>query len=157
MFTSRRLPISLLFSFTFGAIAAANAAEKHISRGQLPEAVRKEAEEQAKGATVRGYTMDTKNGHLEYEVEMISNGHSKEVTISPDGRLIEIEEEVDLNSLPSEVISALRNKAGRGDVSKVESITKNGVIVAYEAQVLSAGRHSEIQVGPEGQALTHEE
>jgi hypothetical protein len=154
---AHRLPIPFLVAFAFGAIGAAGATEKHISRGQLPEAVRKVADEQSQGATVRGYTMGTKNGHVEYEVEMMSNGHSREVTISPEGRLVEIEEEVDLNALPSEVISALRNKAGRGQVSKVESITKNGAIVAYEAQVLSAGKHSEIQVGPQGQPLTHEE
>lgn len=135
----------------------AHAAEKRLSRQQLPEAVARTADEQSKGATVRDYTTDVENGQREYEVEMISNGHSKDVTIASDGHLIEIEEEVDLNSLPARVISALRSKAGRGEISRVESITKKGAIVAYEAQVRTAGRHSEIQVGPDGQPLTHEE
>lgn len=68
-----------------------------------------------------------------------------------------IEEQVDVKSLPAHVVSSLRGRAGRGLITKVESITKLGALVAYEAQVDTAGKHSEIQVGPSGQALKHEE
>jgi hypothetical protein len=39
----------------------------------------------------------------------------------------------------------------------VESLTKHGTLVAYEAQVLNKGKKSEIQVGPDGKPLAHEE
>ena len=136
---------------------SAMAAEKQISRAQLPESVRKTADEQAKGATVRNYTTEIENGRREYEVEMTINGHTKDVSIGTDGRLLVIEEQVDVKSLPTHVVSALRGRAGRGLITKVESITKLGSLVAYEAQVDSAGKHSEIQVGASGQALNHEE
>lgn len=136
---------------------SALAAEKQISRAQLPESVRKTADEQAKEATVRKYTTEIENGRREFEVEMISNGHTKDVSIAADGRLLEIEEQVDINSLPAHVISALRGRAGQGLITKVESIIKLGALVAYEAQVDTAGKRSEIQVGPSGQALKHEE
>ncbi len=136
---------------------AANAAERRVSKTELPAAVRKTADEQASGARVLDYTTDKEDGQIEYEVEMLVNGHSKDVAIAPDGRVLEVEEQVNLNTVDPQVRSGLKNKAGNGQITKVESITKHGTIVAYEAQVRTAGRHSEIQVGPDGQPLDHEE
>lgn len=138
-------------------LTTAHAAEKKLSRSQLPEAVRKTADQQSAGATVRDYTSDTEGGRLEYEVEMTVNGHSKDVAIAPDGRLLEVEEQVQFDALPAGVQAGLKAKARRGTIEKVESITKRGRIVAYEAQVMTAGKHSEIQVGPAGKSLAHEE
>jgi hypothetical protein len=55
------------------------------------------------------------------------------------------------------VKAGLQAKAGEGKIVKVESLTKHDKIVAYEANVQSAGKTSEIQVGPDGQPLEHEE
>lgn len=141
MFLSQKIPACLVAIFALGIINVASATEKRITRNHLPPAVRRVADEQVQGATVRGYTTDVENGQREYEVEMMIGGRSKDVTIALDGRLIEIEQAVDLNSLPSEVLSGLRNKAGNGQIIKVESITKKGAVVTYEAQVhaLAAG------------------
>ena len=152
---SLRLSITVLSCLYVGTMAGA--AEKSISRSELPAAVKTTTDEQSKGATVRGYSTDRENGKLEYEVEMLVNGHTKDVTIAPDGRLLEIEEEVSLNSLSTQVRSGLAAQAGKGKITKIESLTKNGKIVAYEAQVLLAGKHSEVQVGPDGGRLAHEE
>lgn len=148
--------LSLAVIMAFNAVIA-GAAEKTITEHDLPPAVRRTADEQVRGAIVRGYSTDNEDGQMEYEVDMIVNGHSKDVSIAPDGTLIEIEEQVNLRSLSPKVRSGLTARAGRGRITKVESIRKHGTIVAYEAQVKTAGRHSEIQVGPDGQGLAHEE
>ena len=140
-----------------GLSAIASAVEKKIERADLPPAVQKTADDQSQGSIVRGYSKDKEDGKLEYEVQMTSNGHSKDVTIDPDGHLLEVEEEVALNSLPTSVQSAIKAKAAKGQITKIESLTKHGSVVAYEAQVRTGGRHSEIQVGPHGEVLGHEE
>lgn len=148
----------ILFSvccIVFGTLSYA--AEKPVSRAELPQAVRKTADEQSKGATIKRFVKDNEDGQLEYEAEMVVNGHSKDVSIAPDGRLLEIEEQVELDQLQPVVQEGLKSRAGRGTITKVESITKKGNIVAYEAQVRTNGRHSEIQVGPDGKPLSHEE
>ena len=48
-------------------------------------------------------------------------------------------------------------KAGKGKLTKVESITKRDTLIAYEAQVLTGAKRSEVQVGPDGKPLDHEE
>ena len=131
--------------------------EKHLKRADLPAAVQRTADEHSKGATVKGYSQETENGNVEYEVEMTLNGHSRDVSIAADGSIIEIEEAVALSSLPAEVREGLQQRAGSGTIGKVESLTKRGSIVAYEAHVIKEGKKSEIQVGPDGKPLAHPE
>jgi hypothetical protein len=60
-------------------------------------------------------------------------------------------------SLPAPLKTVLQKLVGGGKITKVESITKNNRLVAYEAKVTNNGKRSEIQVGPNGQPLDHEE
>jgi hypothetical protein len=138
-------------------VCAARAAEKKLNKADLPAPVQKMAEEQSKGATVLGYSSDREGGKLEYEVQLSMDGHTKDVTMAPDGSVLEVEEQVSMGKLPAPVKAGLLAKAGKGTIRKVESLTKHGAIVAYEAQVYTAGKHSEVQVGPDGKPLNHEE
>jgi hypothetical protein len=131
--------------------------DKKIARADLPPAVEKTVAEQSQGATVRGFSLEKENGNTYYEAEMTVNGHSKDVLIDKTGAIVEVEEQVMLESLPSAVKAGLEGKAVTGKIVKVESITKHGKLVAYEAQVTTNGKHSEIQVGPDGSPLDHEE
>src|SRR5207237_1167521 len=117
----------------------------------------KTADDQSKGATVRGYSKETEDGKLEYEMQLTVNGHSKDITMDPQGNVMEIEEEVDIKTLPAEVSSGLEKQAGKAAIGKVESLTKHGSLVAYEAQVRDGKKRSEIQVGPDGKPLAHKE
>jgi hypothetical protein len=145
------LPLTLLF------VLGVSAQEKKIKKSDLPAAVQKTADEQSKGATVRGYNSEVEDGKTIYEVELTVNGHSRDVSISPAGEVVEVEEEVALDSLPAEVRGGLQTKAGAGKITKVESLTKKGKLVAYEAQVRTNGKKSEVQVGPDGKPLAHPE
>lgn len=139
------------------ASTSAAAQEKRLKRSDLPPAVQKAADEQSKAATVRGYSSETENGQLEYEVAMTVDGRSRDVSFAPDGSILEIEQEVPVDSLPAAVHSALVQKAGAGRITKVESLTKHGTFVAYEAQVRTGAKRSEVQVGPDGKPLAREE
>jgi hypothetical protein len=55
------------------------------------------------------------------------------------------------------VKTALQSQAGKGKILKVESLTKHDKLVAYEANVQMDGKKKEIQVGPDGKQLDHEE
>jgi hypothetical protein len=133
------------------------AQEKHLKKSDLPAAVQRAADQQSQGATVRGYASEMEDGKLQYEVSLTVDGHTKDVAIAPDGTINEIEEQVFLDKLPSPVRDALQKKAAPGRIVKVESLTKRDQLVAYEAQIITGGKKSEIQVGPDGAALTHPE
>lgn len=134
-----------------------SAQEKKIQRSDLPPAVEKTVVEQAQGAKIRGFNQETENGATFYEVELTVDGHSKDVLMDKDGKVVEVEEQVAIPELPSAVRDGLQTKAGKGKLTKVESIRKHDQLVAYEAQVLTGAKRSEVQVGPEGKPLDHEE
>ena len=138
-------------------VNTASAQEKKIKRSDLPPAVEKTVAEQSKGATIRGFSTEQEKGQTLYEVEMTVSGHSKDVSMTADGTIVEVEEQVAMDSLSAEVKGGLQAKAGAGKILKVESLTKKGKLVAYEAQVETNGKKSEVQVGPDGKPLDHEE
>ncbi len=135
----------------------ASAQEKRIKRSDLPAGVEKTVQAQSAGATIRGFSTEKENGQILYEAELTVSGHSKDISMTADGTIVEIEEQVSLDALPAEVKAGLQAKAGNGKILKVESLTKKNKIVAYEAKVETNGKKTEIQVGPNGKPLDHEE
>ena len=146
---------AVVAALSLASIALAQ--EKKIERKDLPPAVEKTVVAQSQGATIRGFSQEKENGQLNYEAELTVNGHSKDVLIDANGAVVEVEEQVPIDSLPSAVKDALLAKAGAGKILKVESLTKHDKLVAYEAVVQSDGKKNEIQVGPDGRPLAHEE
>ena len=134
-----------------------NAQEKKITREQLPPAVEKTVAEQSKGATIKGFSTEIENGKRLYEVALTVDGLGKDISMDKTGNIMEVEQEVSMDSLPQAVKDGLTKAAGAGTISKVESLTKNGKLVAYEAAVKTGTKRSEIQVGPDGKKLAHPE
>jgi hypothetical protein len=155
----RRSEIDALLNcaLVFVFVLDLGAQEKRLRKMDLPLAVQKTAAEVSQGAEVKGYSSEMEQGHLQYEVELSVAGHSKDVTIAPDGAVLEVEEQVELASLSSAVQGCLQNKAGVGRITMIESITKRGALVAYEAHVRKDKKHFDIQVGPNGEDLAHQE
>jgi uncharacterized membrane protein YkoI len=153
--TQNTRAILLTAVLLFAGLAVAE--EKKIKRADLPPAVEKTVAAQSVGATVKGFSKEIEKGQTYYEAELIVNGHTKDILIDSNGAIVEVEEEVAMNALPAEVKAGLHAKAGEGKLVKVETLTKNDKLVAYEAQVTKGGKKSEVQVGPDGKALDHEE
>ena len=139
------------------ASTAVHAEEKKIRREDLPPAVEKTVAEQSKGATIKGFSKEVEHGKTYYEAELTVNGHGRDISMAENGTIVEIEEEVSLDSAPPAVNMALVEAAGSGRVIKVESLSKNGRLVAYEAVVRTGKKQHEVQVGPDGKKLAHPE
>src|SRR5689334_18550134 len=147
--TATALGLSLLL---VGSVLAQES-ERRVKMKDLPQAVQQTVREQSRGATIKGFSKEIEHGQTFYEVEMKVNGHGKDVLIDSNGTVVETEEEVALASLASDVRVTIEQNADRGKVRKVEAITKNNAIVAYEAVVQKAGKKSEIKVAPDGKLL----
>lgn len=152
-----RIPVLLFAVLSLEAALAAQENEKKIQRSDLPAAVEKTVAAQSQGATIKGFSQEQENGQTYYEAEMMVGGHTKDVLITKDGSVAEVEEQVEFDSLPAAVKEGLQNKAAHGKIVKVESLTKHDRIVAYEAKVQADGKKKEIQVGFDGKPLDHEE
>ena len=75
------------------------------------------------------------------------------MTFAASGALLEVEQEIDRDSLPATVAQALTQAAKGGKVLKVESLTKGASVSSYEAVVLQNGHRREVALSPEGKTV----
>jgi len=151
------LEITAALVIALATFSAAQAQEKKLKREQLPPAVEKTVAEQSKGATIVGFATELEHGKRLYEVELKVDGRGKDISMDKNGNIVEVEEEVSMDSLPDAVKEGLKKAARAGTITKIESLTKNGKLVAYEAVVKTETKRSEVQVAPDGQKLAHPE
>jgi len=128
----RFLMAALVIGITF---SVTHAQERKIKREQLPPAVEKTVAKESEGAEIKGFATEVEHRQKLYEASLIVNGHSKDILIDKNGNMVEVEEAVSMDSLPAAVQAALKKAAGSGTIQVIESLTKNGNLVAYEAQV----------------------
>jgi uncharacterized membrane protein YkoI len=140
-----------IFVVTLG-IAAGHASEKAVAMKDLPAAVQRTVQEQSKGATIRGLSKEVEDGKTVYEVQMKVNGHGKDVSMDASGVVLEVEEEVALDSIPGAARAAIKKAAGSGQITKVEKVS-GGKEIAYEAGLRKNGKRSEVKVSGDGRLL----
>ena len=102
--------------------------------------------------------METEKGKVEYEVEMTVNGHGKDVAMDKNGNVLEVEEQVSIDTLPAAAKAALLARAEGAKIVEIEAVSnKDGKITSYEADVLKGAKKSEVAVGPNGEKVVDED
>ena len=133
MNTARRtmgglLAVALLFSL---ALTAGCVAEK---QSPLTAAAEESIKATFPNATIREVEAERKGGVDLYEVELTLSGKECEVTVSPDGVIVEIETEVAMKDLPRAVADAIAKAAAGAKVDEIEreetrAVVRNGKLV----------------------------
>ncbi len=126
--------------------------EQQINRKGVPAAVLAAFENAYPNAKIKGYSKETDNGQLVYEIESVEGTTTRDVTYTADATLVSIEETLDTSDLPPGVKAALDKKFPGGKIRKAEKVTK-GAVVAYEFKVKHNGRSTEIAFDAEGNEL----
>ncbi len=122
----------------------------HVDLSKYPAAVRSTIEAETKNATLKGVSKETEKGKTQYEVETLVNGKSRDLLLDPSGTVIEVEEEIALESAPAAVQDALK---ARGKVLKLESVLRGGV-TTYEASVQGKnGRKTSVALDAQGKPV----
>jgi len=80
------------------------------------------------------------------------NGHGKDVTIDGSGAVIEVEEEVALESMPGATRAAIEKAAGSGKITRVEQVG-GGKQTTYDVHMRKDGKRSEVKVSGDGRLL----
>jgi uncharacterized membrane protein YkoI len=127
-------------------------AEEKVALKDLPAAAQKTVQDLIKGAALKGLSKEADKGKTVYEVETIKNGKTRDALIDEGGVILEIEESTTLNEIPGPAKATFEKAATGGKVTKVETITQNGV-TNYEAVITKAGKSSEIKVSANGSII----
>lgn len=139
----------LIIAVMSALASLAFAAETKVNMQDLPPAVQNAVKEQTRNATLVGLSKEKEKGQTVYEVETKVNGRTRDLLLDKTGAVIEVEEEVDLNSIPAAAKDAIQKKAAGAKINKVETVTK-GSTVSYEAAITKNGKKSEIAVNADG-------
>src|SRR3989442_1564341 len=103
-----------------------NAKEQTVTLQQLPPAVQAAVKEQSKGATVKGFSVETDKGKKVYEAALLVNGHAKDISFDANGTIVSVEEETTLDKIPAAARTALEKAARTGKIVIVEVVTEGG-------------------------------
>lgn len=125
------------------------AADTKVKMESLPAVVQAAVKEQTNSATLIGLSKEVEKGKTTYEIETKLNGKTRDLLLDSAGKLIEVEEETDIKSIPAAAREAILKKAAGGTVKRVETLTR-GSSVSYEAGVQKNGKNSEINVNADG-------
>ena len=144
-----KLTVGIIMSLALAAGFAM--AAKSLAIKDLPPAVQKTVEEQAKGAEIKNISKETENGATEYEVETILNGKHRDFDVDGKGVLVVVEEETTIDAIPAAAKAAIEKKVGTGKLGTVETYTKPGQPAMYEAAYTTkAGKKLEVLVKADG-------
>ena len=135
------------------SVVAVADGEKKIQMKNLPPAVQATVKEQSKGATIRGMAKEVEKGKTLYELELKVDGHNKDLMIDASGKIVSVEEQVALDTVPAPVKAAILKQAGKGKIVIIESITEGGMLVAYEAAIKTGGKSREVKISPDGKLI----
>jgi len=135
------------------ALAAAQDGERKVKMKDLPPAVQATVKQQSEGVTLRGLSKEVEGGKTYYEAELKVGGHTKDVLIDADGKVVSVEEEIPLSAVPAAARAEIEKQAGTRKIQFVESVTKDGAIAYYEAHVKSGIKSKEIKVGTDGNLI----
>ena len=127
------------------------AAAKSLQVKDLPATVQKTVQETLKGAEIKNISKEVEKGVTQYEVETMLNGKHRDFNVDAKGKLIVVEEEVDIVSIPAAAKAAIEKKAAGGKLGMVETVNKGDGVTLYEAAYTSkAGKKGAILVKADG-------
>jgi hypothetical protein len=129
----------------------AGAAAKSLQVKDLPAAVQKTVQETLKGAEIKNISKEVEKGVTQYEVETMLSGKHRDFNVDAAGKLIVVEEEVDLASIPPAAKAAIEKKVAGGKLRMVESVNKGDGATLYEAAYTSKnGKKGAVLVKADG-------
>ncbi len=130
-------------------VAGAGAAAK-LKVSDLPEAVQKTVKAETANATIVGISKEKEDGIVQYEIETKVNGKVRDFNVDAGGKLLVVEEETSLDSIPAAAKQAILKKVGTGKLGLVETVTKGGK-TSYEAGYTpKTGKKTAVMVNADG-------
>lgn len=131
---------------------ATRAEEEKIAFEKLPKAVIKTVKAKFPKAEIKEATEEEgDDDETTYEVSLVFKGHAVDVTLKPNGTIVEVEKEIESDELPKAVKQALAARHPEAKIEKVEMVTKGGGPAYYElvitTEVVFSGKGKLIEAG----------
>ena len=101
----------------------ADAGDKELKKGQVPQPVLDAFAKARPNAKVKEFEKDTKDGKIVFAIEFKENGIESEYVFSPDGTLLGSGEEIKPAELPPAVAEAIKDLEFNGNRMRIAFFT----------------------------------
>lgn len=140
------------------ALGQAHASDTQVNKNEVPKAVLEAFEKAYPNAKDVEFEKETSNGKSVYEVEFKENDREREVLFDADGVILQIEESLDVKSLPEPIAKAISQAYPNATIEDAEKITKpDGTIIVYEVEIKNDGKKLELELDANGKILKAEQ
>jgi uncharacterized membrane protein YkoI len=128
----------------------AAAPAKKLELKDLPPAVQKTVQDQAKGAEIKNIAKEAEAGAIQYEVETMLNGKHRDFNVDAKGVLLVVEEESTIDAFPAPAKAAILKKVADGKLGMAELFKRGGETMYEAAYTTKAGKKAEVLVKADG-------
>jgi hypothetical protein len=126
--------VAVLASLILGLSASSLTQERRIACKNVPAAVLAAFTEAYPKAVIKGCSKEMDKGQTVYEIVSVEGKTRRDIIYSADGKLILVEESLDVSEMPPPVKAALDKKFPGAKILRSEKVTK-GTVVGYEFQI----------------------
>jgi hypothetical protein len=142
--------ITALLVLCLGAAFAQEKKEKTLALKDLSPLVQKTIQAELKGGEIKSIGKETEHGVAQYEVETMLNGKHRDFNVDTKGKLLLVEEETSIDSIPAAAKAAILKKVGDGKLGMVENFMRRGETMYEAAYTTKAGKKHEVLVKADG-------
>jgi uncharacterized membrane protein YkoI len=139
---------------------AALAADKKLSRSELPQKVAEALDHRFPGADLTSAEKETEEGNVVYDLELKQKGRKYEMDVKEDGTILEVEKEIKAKDVPAAVTKAVRDKFPHATVKEVMEKDKvegkEEKPTGYEVTIEADGKPKEVVVSLDGKSVKEE-
>jgi uncharacterized membrane protein YkoI len=130
--------------------------EEKVPLDKLPKAVVEAVKAKFEGAKLVSAEKEKEDGKTVYEVNIKHKGHTIEVTVTPEGKIVSVEKTIEAKDLPEAVAAALKKKYPKATIKKIEELSKDDKVTGYEVLLTSGKKTVEVVFDPSGKVTKTE-
>jgi hypothetical protein len=143
-------------------LAPGQGAEKKVPLDKVPKAVLNAVKARFPDANLRAAEKETEKGKTVYEIAITENNQKIEVTLTPKGKITEIEKQIAAKDMPRAVTKALEAKYPKATYQVIEQVYKvqkgKEKLAYYEVLLVTALKKKlEVSVKAEGRIIKVED
>lgn len=152
------LTMCVFVMVTAGVVARAeDDKEEKVPLDKVPKAVLKAVGAKFKGAELVSAQTEKADGKILYEINLKDKGHTVDVSVTQDGKIVSIEKTIAAKDLPRPVAKAIDSKYPKAKYQSVEEITEDGK-TSYEVLLVTADKKKlEVVVDRTGKIVKEEQ
>jgi len=145
----------------FCLFTVAQADEEKVPLDKVPKAVVEAVKTRFPDAKLESAEKETEDGKTVYEIAIKNKDQKIEVTLTADGKIVEIEKQIAASDLPKAVADALATKYAKAKYKVIEEVIKvkdgKEKLEYYEVHLMTAqGAAVEVRVAANGKLLAEE-